>query len=315
MHARRTLTALTMIVLAVPAALGAQSGGVVVAQKGPSVAFSASKVDVIESVAVAEISPVRDAPFSAEAVTEFTQTLGDGNRIERRYAASVARDSRGRTRRQQEIALVGPLASNGPAPKLVAIHDPETGTNYTLDENLRVAYRNQFFEDKVAGLRFNGARPADVEAFKRRAMATASPEKGIPIGRPVLVDAAPLAKAGLDMVGGAAKIVSESLGTRTIEGVQAEGTRTTSTIPAGAIGNVMPIEVVSERWFSRELQEAVLISRRDPRSGETTYRLTNIIRAEPPPDLFVVPSGYDVRDGGMGQFRVLRKIEEAGKVR
>ena len=43
---------------------------------------------------------------------------------------------------------------------------------------------------------------------------------------------------------------------------------------------------------------AVLITRRDPRSGETVYRLTNIVRAEPPPDLFTVPSDYRVVDLG-----------------
>ena len=88
----------------------------------------------------------------------------------------------------------------------------------------------------------------------------------------------------------------ESLGTRQIEGVAAEGTRTTVTIPAGQIGNLNPINMVTERWFSKDLQMAVLITRRDPRSGETVYRLTNIVRAEPPPDLFSVPSDYRVVD-------------------
>ena len=60
------------------------------------------------------------------------------------------------------------------------------------------------------------------------------------------------------------------------------------------IGNVAPIDVVSERWFSKELQTAVMITRNDPRSGETVYRLTNIVRAEPPPDLFTVPSDYRI---------------------
>ena len=108
----------------------------------------------------------------------------------------------------------------------------------------------------------------------------------------------------------ASKITTESLGTRSIEGVMAEGTRTTSTIPAGAIGNVMPIEVVTERWYSRELQMAVLISRRDPRSGDSVYRLRNIVKAEPPPDLFTVPSDYQVRGGQLGGFRVLKKLED-----
>ncbi len=36
---------------------------------------------------------VTGAPYSAEAVTEMTQTLADGNRIVRSVSASVARDS------------------------------------------------------------------------------------------------------------------------------------------------------------------------------------------------------------------------------
>src|SRR4029453_5623348 len=80
------------------------------------------------------------------------------------------------------------------------------------------------------------------------------------------------------------------------EGVSAEGTRMTTTIPAGQIGNLNPINVVTERWFSKDLQKAVLITRRAPRSGETVYGLTNIVKAEPPPNLFGVPSDYRIID-------------------
>jgi hypothetical protein len=72
----------------------------------------------------------------------------------------------------------------------------------------------------------------------------------------------------------------------------------------------MPIEVVSERWYSRELQMAVLITRRDPRSGDSVYRLRNIVKTEPPADLFTVPADYDVRGGQLGGIKVLRAIEE-----
>jgi hypothetical protein len=68
------------------------------------------------------------------------------------------------------------------------------------------------------------------------------------------------------------------------------------TIPAGEIGNERPIVVVSERWYSSELQTAVLTKQNDPRFGETTYRLTNIQRAEPPQSLFVPPPGYTVEE-------------------
>jgi hypothetical protein len=52
---------------------------------------------------------------------------------------------------------------------------------------------------------------------------------------------------------------------------------------------------------------AVLITRRDPRAGETVYRLTNIVRAEPPDALFQVPADYEVRAGALG--KELKKIE------
>jgi hypothetical protein len=77
----------------------------------------------------------------------------------------------------------------------------------------------------------------------------------------------------------------------------------------------MPIEVVSERWYSKELQMPVLISRRDPRSGDSVYRLRNIVKAEPPQDLFTVPPDYQVKGGALGEFsvgefKILKKVEE-----
>ena len=101
-----------------------------------------SPVDVIESMPLESVTSVPNAPFSADAETEFTQVLGDGNRIERRYSSMMARDSQGRTRREEEIALVGPLAVDGPSPRLVTILDPVAGQSYTLDERQRIAYRN-----------------------------------------------------------------------------------------------------------------------------------------------------------------------------
>jgi hypothetical protein len=95
------------------------------------------------------VTPVKNAPFAAQAVTEFTQILLDGNRIDRRYESSVARDSRGRTRREEQIALVGALASTGAAaPRLVTVVDPDAGVSYTIDDEQRVAYRNVAVQKK-----------------------------------------------------------------------------------------------------------------------------------------------------------------------
>lgn len=113
---------------------------------------------------------------------------------------------------------------------------------------------------------------------------------------------------------------TEDLGTRDFEGVQATGTRRTTTIPAGAIGNERPIEIVYERWFSKDLGMVVYSKNSDPRFGEQTYRLTNINRAEPDPSLFTVPQGYtittkggDVNASSPGIYRVTTKKPEAEK--
>jgi hypothetical protein len=90
---------------------------------------------------------------------------------------------------------------------------------------------------------------------------------------------------------------SESLGTKTIEGVQAEGTRTTFEIPAGELGNDKPIQVVSEKWFSSELQMIVYSRHLDPLAGEHVFKLVNIKRSEPSADLFAVPSGFSIEKG------------------
>ena len=232
---------------------------------------------ILESAPL-EVTPVKNAPFLGDAVTEFTQVLADGNRIEHRYVSSVARDSRGRTRREEQIALVGPLATAGAAPRLVTILDPDAGATYTLDEAQQLAYRNRMLNFKVASV---------AAAAKARVTIAAAPIK----------DPA------------ASKVVTESLGAKPMEGgITAQGTRTTTTIPAGAIGNVLPIDIVSERWVSPELQMPVLIRRNDPRSGETVYRLTNIVRTEPADALFAVPSGYEVREGKLA-FRLVEKAK------
>src|SRR4030095_8370637 len=103
---------------------------------------AASPVGVIESMPLESVTSVLNAPFSADAETEFTQVLGDGNRIERRYSSMIARDSQGRTRREEEIALVGALAVGGPSPRLVTILDPVAGHSFTLDDSQKIAYRN-----------------------------------------------------------------------------------------------------------------------------------------------------------------------------
>ena len=237
---------------------------------------------------------VTDAPFTADAVTEITQTLADGNRIERSLNSFIARDSRGRVRREEKIALIGPLASQGDAPVIVTISDPDAGIT-TLDARNRIA-TTVTMPAMRPPLPPPGAAKGDVMFFFNAAGGPGAPPLppgagagiGVGVGGGAIGGTFQTAVAALDAV-------SEPLGTRTIEGVEAEGTRSTFTIPARAIGNVNPIDVVTERWYSKELQMAVMVTRKDPRTGETNYRLTNIVRGEPSAELFEVPADYTIR--------------------
>lgn len=298
----RRLSMLCVMLLGTAVASEAQQTDTLFTLQTGTAAFS--PVGVIEAIPLEPVTSVPNAAFSADAETEFTQVLGDGNRIERRYSSMVARDSQGRTRREEEIALVGPLAVDGPSPRLVTIVDPVSGQSYTLDDRQRVAYRNPIAMARLSATHATGwVAGTDTQftwttATKPNVTVMATPGQRVVAGD-----------------GAATKVTTEALGTKSIEGVTAEGTRTTSTIPAGAIGNVLPIEVVSERWYSRELQMPVLISRRDPRSGDSIYRLRNIVKAEPPQDLFAVPSDYQVKGGALGEFnvgefKILRKADE-----
>jgi hypothetical protein len=133
--------------------------------------------------------------------------------------------------------------------------------------------------------------------------------------RAAMVADATAARAALPMsvytplAGPKNEVRAEDLGTQNIEGVEATGTRTITTIPAGAIGNERPIEIVYERWYSKELQLIVMSKQSDPRTGEQTYRLTNIQRSEPDPALFSVPTGYKV----VSQGQMYRPATVSGK--
>jgi hypothetical protein len=92
-------------------------------------------------------------------------------------------------------------------------------------------------------------------------------------------------------------VTTTPLGTQMINGVSASGTRYTRTIPVGEIGNVKPIQIVTERWYSSDLQTNVMTKRTDPIRGDTVFQLTNIQRQEPAATLFQVPSDYSVQEG------------------
>jgi hypothetical protein len=93
------------------------------------------------------------------------------------------------------------------------------------------------------------------------------------------------------------QVTTEELGTQTLDGVIVTGVRTMRTIPSGQIGNEKPIIITTEVWTSPDLKTIVSSKRVDPRMGEQTFRLTNIVRAEPDPSLFVIPPDFKLTEG------------------
>jgi hypothetical protein len=245
---------------------------------------------------------VKGAPYSAQAITETTQTLSDGNRIVNKSTAAVYRDSEGRTRREQTFKAIGSFANGGDPPQTIFIEDPVSGTSYTLDSRAHIARRMppmRFKFDakapppgKRAGPPQEGPESFHIEIAPDAAGDKRMMETGV-------------AMAWLDTRN--PKANTESLGRQNIGGVEADGTRSTVTIAAGEIGNEKPIEIVSERWYSPELQTVVMTRHSDPRFGETTYRLTNIDRSEPARLLFEVPADYTVKEGPPAPERMLIK--------
>jgi hypothetical protein len=250
---------------------------------------------------------VTGAPYSAQALTESTQTLSDGNRIVNKSISSIHRDSEGRTRREQTLRGFGPFAVGGEPPQTIIITDPVAGVSYTLDPRTHVARKMPafHFEFKTyAPKPPSGERDEDV--LIERAPLPEPPVAGPPQGEGPQAEMftlkTPHPAPGAQFVfkrerGRQDKAVTEKLGSQIIEGVTAEGSRTTVTIPAGEIGNERPIEIVSERWYSPELKTVVMTRHSDPRFGETVYRLTNISRNEPARSLFEVPADYTLREG------------------
>src|SRR5258706_471705 len=82
---------------------------------------------------------VKNSPYSAQSVTEFTQTLADGNRIHRTTSGSIARDSEGRTRREQAMTAIGQMSGSTESVKSVMIQDPVSGISYTLEPHSHAA--------------------------------------------------------------------------------------------------------------------------------------------------------------------------------
>ena len=204
---------------------------------------------------------VAGMPYSAETEAEGQQTGTDGTRFDRKMTRTKTyRDSQGRTRMEHYMPT-GLSNSDKPTLLNVTIEDPVAGKMYFLNPREHTAREKALH---VPHAEENGGA---TRIQTRTMMRTDQPQP---------------------------KITVEDLGTQVIDGLVVEGKKTTMTIPANAQGNDKPFDIVTERWFSKELETYILIKNSDPRSGEHTIKTTITSRAEPDPALFQVPADYTI---------------------
>lgn len=284
------LSVIMLFIIVLTVNLTAQQGQV----NGPAKA-------VTEIFTSSPTAVVKGAPFSAEGISESVQTLSDGNRITRSNTTRMFRDSEGRFRREGSVSSGGNSISYSYAvsgfsfvsQNTISIFDPVSNLRYTLNPATKTARRTSsqsgFGEGTVVSnfnsLSTNPALKTQIET---------NPAQKSPIELSQVQKSQIVVLPGLPAIYRFSTGKTESLGTRAFENVEAEGTRTTTVIPAEAIGNERPIEIVYERWYSKELQLIVYSRQSDPRFGEQTYRLTNINRSEPDRSLFAPPADYKI---------------------
>lgn len=275
---------------------------------------------------------VKGAPYSAVEVSENNQMLADGTRIHNENRTTVYRDSEGRVRREtpnqttimdpvagvsyflnpktqtatkatlsmpmiyKRTAAAGPVAAASGTYNTAGTHIGSTGS---LSETATFEVRTT--KDGTTSVTVNG-KPADPSTVGWEHSVTID---GAPVDEQAFAMAQDKMKAEMAVIAGAGGILrsritspgkTEVLGKQTIEGVNADGTRFSTTLDTGAVGNDRPIQMVNERWYSSELQTVVMTKHSDPRTGEEIFRLTNVSRSEPGADLFQVPANYQILD-------------------
>ena len=183
-------------------------------------------------------------PYTAHQKTTTVQTLANGTTITRETNSRQARDSSGRSFRENAIDF--PMV------------DGET-------------YKHSMFNvfDPVNRITINWSSQSKEAVVFHMADPTQIRHVQLPPSQPIPVP---------------------------VNGLEAKGTRVTTTYPVGRAGNDQPLTVTHETWMSTDLRIPVLQIDNNPRTGVRSVELTDIERGKPNSSLFRPPEGYTVRD-------------------
>ena len=288
---------------------------------GPRCAVSGLLLALLVGVAGATVKPpkpdpggkcsnVKNAPFSAEVITQYDRTLNNGGHIHRESRGAIFRDSQGRMRTENEPSTVQPgsekadhITINDPVQQLIIYLNPRTRTATVVrfsdvgPTSPVVAAKHDQGKEKPkirpAEQPASGSGPGDTLAGSK---APGSAEN-LPSAQAVPNGGVNSKMDDTVLANPPATVVP--LGTRNIEGVIATGTRTTRTIHPGTMENDKPIVSISDTWVSTDLKVTVLSESDDGQEGHSTMKLVNIVRGEPNAALFVIPAGYTVKENAL----------------
>jgi hypothetical protein len=208
-------------------------------------------------------------PYSGEEMAETTQILADGTRVTHpRASVRNWRDSAGRTRTERPLMMTAGSLTIENMPYMTEVFDPIAGYRYYIEPVNRIAHRLKLPDNLIR------AQLPPQNAAIGTVRTVSGPRPGP----------------------NNSEVTNESLGTKVIDGIPANGSRTTTTYPIGAMGNDRPIVTTRETWLSPDLNVMLFSKTVDPRSGESIQGLINVSRAEPAPSLFEVPSDYKLVD-------------------
>lgn len=212
-----------------------------------------------------QAGPVLGRPLTATEVYRSTQVLADGTRVDHNDTSLFYRDDQGRMRTESQGTVV--------------IFDPVAGFVYFPHPESKTYSQSAIGNPSVwtwvsatgngtsvvsSGARQSPGDPAAMVAQRRF---------GLPASQPV----------------------TETLAPQNVNGILANGSRVTITIPKGTLGNDRDMKVINERWYSDDLKVLVKSTNSDPRYGVTMYDLTQVVQGPPNPALFQAPADYKLQ--------------------
>jgi hypothetical protein len=210
-------------------------------------------------------TPVLNAPFSAETVTTW-RPKEPSARAEWRASVRFYRDREGRVRVEQTFV---DHADDRSPQRIVIVSDPDSHSAFVIDSTAHTVSEE-----------LRGVLRLTIGGYGRLVL----PES---MNRFVAFQRPQLWRAYNNVAG-----EDEPLGEKTILGILATGTSAQITLPAGAFQKSHEIQIVDERWISKELQLLMYSRTEDSEYGTLEHRVTRISRDDPPGELFEIPAGY-----------------------